>query len=76
MKKWWLTPISGLIKKFPNYIQFCNCDLNMFILFLRKGAFRDEYMANWERFDGTSLPSELDLEDNTDEDYTHARKVI
>ena len=48
----------------------------MFILFLRKGVFRDEYMANWERFDGTSLPSELDPEDNTDEDYTNARKGI
>ena len=39
-------------------------------------------MDTWKRFDGTSLPdkkafySELCLEDITDEEYTHARKVF
>ena len=39
-------------------------------------------MDTWKRFDGTSLPdkkafySELYLEDITDEEYTHARKVF
>ena len=41
-----------------------------------------EYTDSWERFDETSLPdkkafySELYLEDITDKDYTHARKVF
>ena len=39
-------------------------------------------MDSWERFNETSLPDkkalyrELYLEDITDEDYTHARKVF
>ena len=38
-------------------------------------------MDSWERFDENSLPdkeacySELDLEDITDKDYVHAKKV-
>ena len=39
-------------------------------------------MDTWKRFNHTSLPdnkafySELDLEDITDKDYTHAQKVL
>ena len=61
--------------------QFCNGDLNKFVLLLRKGVYPYEYMDSWERFNETSLPprkafySELNLEDITDKDYNHAQKV-
>ena len=70
------------IKRFTNTYEFCNGDTNKFILLLRKGVYPYEYMGNWERFNETSLPdkkafySELYLEDITDEDYTHAQKVL
>ena len=31
--------INGLIKKFPNMYQFCNGDINKFVLLLRKGVY-------------------------------------
>ena len=61
--------------------QFCNGDLNKFVLLRRKGVYPYEYMDSWERFDETSLPdkkyfySELNLEDISDNDYNHAQKV-
>ena len=62
------------MKKFPSVYQFCNGDVNKFVLLLRKGVYPYEYMDSWERFNETSLPdkkafrSELNLEDITDED--------
>ena len=38
-KKRWLKPVNGLIKKFPNINQFCEGDINKFILLLRKGVY-------------------------------------
>ena len=82
LKKKWLMLINGLIKKLPNIYQFCNEDINEFVLLLRKGIYPYEYMDSWERFDETSLPdkkafySELYLEGITDKDYTHAQKVF
>ena len=73
--------MNELIKKFPSMYQFCGDDLNKFVLLLRKGVYPYEYMDSWERFNETSLPlkkafySELNLEDITDKDYLHARKV-
>ena len=73
--------INELIEKFPNTYQFCNGDLNKFVLLLRKGVYPYEYMDTWERFNETSLPlkkifySELNLEDISDKDYLHAQKV-
>ena len=73
--------IDGLIKKFSSIYQFCNGDLNKFILLLRKGIYPYEYMDSWEKFDETTLPpkeafySNLNLEDISDEDYAHAQKV-
>ena len=78
----WLLPINGLIKKFPNLYQFCNGDINKFVLLLRKGVYPYEYMDSWKRFDETSLPDkkafyiELYVEEITDKDYTHAQKVF
>ena len=51
-------------------------------MLLRKGVCPYEYMDSWERFDEISLPdkkafySQLYLENITDEDYTHAQKVL
>ena len=62
--------------------QFCNVDLNKFVLLLRKRVYTYEYMDSWERLNKTSLPpkkifySELALEDITDKDYNHAQKVF
>ena len=61
--------------------QFCNGDLNKFILLLRKGVYPYEYMDSWRQFDETSLLdkkefySKLNLEDITDKYYEHAKKV-
>ena len=82
VKKRWLKPINGLMKNFPNIHQFCNADINQFVLLLSKGVYRYVYMDSWKRFDEVSLPdkksfySELYLEDITNEDYTHAQKVF
>ena len=37
-KRQW-KPINGLIKKFSNSKEFCNNDINKFILLLKKGAY-------------------------------------
>ena len=48
---------------------------------LRKGVYPYEYMDSWEKFEETALPlkkdfySNLNLENISDEDYTHARKI-
>ena len=74
--------INELIEKFPKMYQFCNGDLNKFVLLLRKGVYPYEYMDSWERFDETSLQnkkhfySELNLKDISDKDYLHAQKVF
>ena len=71
-----------LIKRFANIYEFCNEDMNKFILLLRKGVYPYEYMDSWERFDKTSLPdkkafySSLNMEDITDVDHRHAKKVF
>ena len=59
---------------------FQECDLNKFVLLLKKGVYPYEYMDSWERFNETSLPgkkdfyNELTLEDISDKDYLHAQK--
>ena len=50
-------------------------------MLLRKGVYPYEYMDSWEKFDQTALPlkkdfySNLNLENITDEDYTHTQKI-
>ena len=81
-KKRWFKPVNGLIKKVSNIHQFCNGDVNKFVLLLRKSVYPYEYMNSSERLDETSLPykkafySELNLEDITDEHSAHAQKVL
>ena len=61
--------------------KFSNNDINNFILFLKKGAYSCEYMNEWKKFNETSLPekeelySNLNMEDITDADYMHAKRV-
>ena len=68
-------------QKFPSVYEFCNGDLNKFILLLRKGVYPYEYMNSWAKFDETTIPpneafySTLNLEDISDEDYPHVQKV-
>ena len=80
-KKRCLKPVNRLIEKHPNIHQFCNGDINEFVLLLRKGVYPYEYMDSCKRFDEISLPdktsfySELYLEYITNEDYTHAQNL-
>ena len=73
--------IEGFIEKFPGTYQFCNGNLNKFVLLLRKGIYPYEYMDSWEKFDENTLPpkeafySNLNLEDITEKDYEHAQKL-
>ena len=61
--------------------QFCDADLNKFVLLLRKGVYPYEYIDSWERFNETSLTdkktfyNELNFDDITDKDYNHAENV-
>ena len=48
--------INGLVEKFPSVNQFCNGNLNKFVLLLKKGVYPHEYIGSWEKFDETSLP--------------------
>ena len=71
-----------LIKRFANTYEFCNKNLNKFILLLRKGVYPYEYMDNWKRFNETSLPnkesfhSNLNMENIDDIDYRHGNNVF
>ena len=71
-----------LIKRFKITYEFCNKELNKFILLLRKGVFPYKYMDNWERFKETSLPnkesfySNLNMENIDDIDYRHGNNVF
>ena len=71
-----------LIKRLASTYEFCNKDLNKFILLLRKGVYPYEYMDNWEKFNETSLPnkeyfySNLNMENIEDIDYRHGNNVF
>ena len=71
-----------LINRFSRLYTFCDEDVNKFILLLKKGVYPYKYMDSWERFDETSLPnkedfySSLNIEDVTDIDYRHAKRVF
>ena len=74
--------LDGKLKKrFKNTFKFSNNDINEFILMLRKGVYPYEYMDDWEKFNETTLPkkegfySNLNMEDITDENYMHRRRV-
>ena len=55
--------------------------MSIVILLLRKGVYPYEYMNDLEKFNETTLPkkekfySNLNMEDITDTDYMHAKRV-
>ena len=71
-----------LINRFANIYDFCNEDINKFLLLLRKGVYPYEYMDSWERFDETSLPdkealySSLNMENISDVDHKRVKRVF
>ena len=71
-----------LTKRLANIYEFCNEDINKFVLLLWKGVYPYEYMDSWLRFNKTSLPdkevfySNLHMEDITDADHRHAKRVF
>ena len=71
-----------LIKRFSGTYEFCNKNLNKFILLLRKGVYPYKYMDDWERFEETSLPnkesfySNLNMENINDIDCRHGNNVF
>ena len=73
---------NELIKRFANIYEICNEDISKFIMLLRKGVYPYEYIDSWKRFDETSLfdkeafYSSLNMEDITDVDYTHTKRVF
>ena len=72
---------KDLVKRFASIYEFCNGDINKFILLLRKGVYHYEYIDNRERFDETSFPdkeafySSLIIENIIDVDYRYAKRV-
>ena len=73
---------KDLTKRFASTYEFCNKDLNKFILLLRKGVYPYEYMDSWERFNETSLPSKedfysnLNMENTDDIGYRYSNNVF
>ena len=71
-----------LIKGFASTYEFCNNDLNKFVLLCRKGVYPYEYADTWEKFSEISLPSKkdfysnLNMEDISDVDYRYANNVF
>ena len=58
----------------PKHYTFSCHDINKFILLLGKGADPYEYMNDWEK-SKVRFYSHLNMEDNTDADYTHTRSL-
>ena len=71
-----------LKKRSKNTFKFSNNDIKKFILLLRKDIYRYEYMYEWEKFNGTSLPgkeefdSDLNMEDIRYADYMHGKEFV
>ena len=68
---------KDLIKRFENTYEFCDRNINKFIL-----VYPYDYMDSWERFDEELLPdkeafySSLNMEGIIDVDYRHGKKVF
>ena len=71
-----------LLKRFSNTYEFCDNDLNKFLILLRKGVYPYEYMNEWDKSNEKKLPckesfySNLTMEDISDTDYKHANNVF
>ena len=71
-----------LIERFSSTYEFCDKDLNKFIMLLRKGVYPYEYMGQWDKFNEELTPSKesfyssLTLENITEVDYIHAKNIF
>ena len=71
-----------LIERFSNVYEFCDYDINKFMVLLRKGVYPYKYMDGWDRFSEKALPgkdsfySSLTMEDISKTDYVHANNVF
>ena len=71
-----------LINRFASTYEFCNKDINKYILLLRKGIYPYEYMDSWNKFNETSFPnkedaySNLNMEGINDTDFRDAKRVF
>ena len=80
-KNWQTTFKKKLKERFFNTYKFSNHDNNKFTLLLQKGVYPYEYLDHWEKLNETVLPeqedfySHLNMEDITDADYAHAKRV-
>ena len=69
-------------KRFKNTFDFCNNNINKFILLLRKGIYPYKYIDKWEKFNETSSPekeefySNLNIQDITGSDYTMQKESV
>ena len=50
-----------LIKRFANTYEFCDRDINKFMLLLRKGIYPYEYIDSWKRLNEILLPDKVEL---------------
>ena len=78
----YLNKVDEELKKiFKNIFKFSNNGINKTILLLRKGVYLYEYMDEWEKLNGASLPekeefySNLNMQDITNADYMHEKIV-
>ena len=75
-KKSYTKVANKSIKNFPTLYKFCK-----FFLLLRIGIYPYEYIDSWERFDENTIPpkeafySELNLENITDKDCEHRKRL-
>ena len=73
---------KNIIKNYWKGLQFCNNDLDKFIMLLRKGFYPYEYIDEWDKFNEKVLPgkesfySNLTLENISETDYAHANNVF
>ena len=63
------------------FFGFEDYNKSQYMLLIRKGIYPYEYMDNWDRFEGTTLPpkssfySKLNMSGVSDQDYGHTCKV-
>ena len=78
---YWNKIDEELKNRFKNIYEFSKNNINKFILLPRKSVYPYEHMDEWEKFNETTLPekeefcSNLNVEDITDADYVHAKRV-
>ena len=71
-----------LVERFESTYNFCNNDLNKFVMLLRKGVHPYKYMDGWDKFNEKSIPSKesfysnLTMKNITEMDYIHANNVF